>query len=82
MKKVLEDTPPELSSDIIDRGIVMTGGGAMLYGLAELIRREVQVPTALAEDPLSCVALGTGKALEMFDKIDGGVGMFSLRKKR
>lgn len=82
VKKVLEDTPPELSSDIIDRGIVMTGGGAMLYGLAELIRREVQVPTALAEDPLSCVALGTGKALEMFDKIDGGVGMFSLRKKR
>ena len=64
VKKVLEGTPPELAADIMDRGIILTGGGAMLYGLAELIRRETDIPTAVADDPLSCVALGTGKALE------------------
>ena len=64
VKKVLEETPPELAADIMDHGIVLTGGGSMLYGLAELIRAETNIPTALADDPLSCVALGTGKALE------------------
>ena len=64
VKKVLEDTPPELAADIMDHGIMMTGGGAMLHGLAELIRSETNIPTAIADDPLSCVALGTGKALE------------------
>ena len=68
---VLERTPPELSADILDRGIVLTGGGAMLYGLDELIRRETDIPTALAEDALSCVALGCGKALDTFSKFDG-----------
>ncbi|ERL04129.1 rod shape-determining protein [Mitsuokella sp. oral taxon 131] len=71
VKKVLEDTPPELAADIMNRGIVMTGGGAMLYGLDELIRRETDIPTALAEDALSCVALGCGKALDTFTKFDG-----------
>ena len=71
MKRVLEDTPPELSADIMDRGIIMTGGGSMLYGLDELIRRETQIPTSLAEDPLSCVALGTGKALDSIGVLDG-----------
>jgi rod shape-determining protein MreB and related proteins len=71
VKKVLEETPPELAADIMDRGIVLTGGGSMLYGLAELIRRETQIPTCLADDPLSCVALGTGKALECVGKFDG-----------
>ena len=64
VKKVLEGTPPELAADIMDRGIVLTGGGAMLYGLDELIRKETDIPTSVADDPLSCVALGTGKALE------------------
>ena len=64
VRKVLEATPPELASDIIDRGIILTGGGAMLYGLAELIRKETDIPTSVADDPLSCVALGTGRALE------------------
>ena len=64
VKKVLEKTPPELAADIMDRGIILTGGGAMLYGLAELIRKETDIPTSVADDPLSCVALGTGKALE------------------
>ena len=71
VKQVLEDTPPELSADIIDRGITLTGGGAMLYGLDELIRRETKVATFVADDPLSCVALGTGKALDVFSKFDG-----------
>jgi len=64
VKKVLEGTPPELAADIMDRGIVLTGGGAMLYGLDQLIRKETDIPTAVADDPLSCVALGTGRALE------------------
>jgi rod shape-determining protein MreB len=71
VKKVLEDTPPELSADIMDRGIVLTGGGAMLYGLDELIRRETQIPTTLATDAMSCVALGCGKALDAFSRFDG-----------
>lgn len=64
IRRVLDVTPPELSADIFDRGIILTGGGALLYGLDELIRRETGIPTAIADDPLSCVAIGTGKALE------------------
>ena len=64
VKGVLEGTPPELAADIMDRGIVLTGGGAMLYGLDALIRQETDIPTSVADDPLSCVAIGTGKALE------------------
>lgn len=78
VKKVLEDTPPELSSDIMDRGIVMTGGGSMLFGLDKLIQRESGIPTYLAEDPLSCVALGTGKALDCMDQL--GDSLTTLRK--
>lgn len=70
VKSILEKCPPELASDIMDHGIILTGGGAMLYGLDELIRRETQIATSLADDPLSCVALGTGKALENIDKLD------------
>ncbi|MBQ1469486.1 MAG: rod shape-determining protein [Schwartzia sp.] len=68
VKKVLEETPPELSSDIMDHGIVLTGGGSMLYGLDELIKRSTGIPAMIADDPLSCVALGTGKALEYVDR--------------
>ena len=64
VRNVLEKTPPELSADIMDHGIVLTGGGAMLYGLADLIRSETNIPAMLADDPLSCVAIGTGKAIE------------------
>ncbi|MBF1682148.1 MAG: rod shape-determining protein MreB, partial [Selenomonas artemidis] len=71
VKKVLEDTPPELAADIMDRGIVLTGGGALLYGMAELIQRETGTPTLVADDPMSCVAMGCGKALDIFDKFDG-----------
>lgn len=71
VKKVLEETPPELAADIMNNGIIMTGGGAMLYGLDELIRRSTDIPTALAEDPLSCVVIGCGVALDSLEKFDG-----------
>ena len=64
VKNVLERTPPELASDIIDRGIVMTGGGSLLKGLDKYISKETGVPVILAENPLTCVVLGAGKFLE------------------
>jgi len=67
---VLEKTPPELSADIADKGIVMTGGGSLLKGLDKLIQEITKVPVYLAEDPISCVALGTGKVLDYMDKLD------------
>lgn len=70
VKAVLENTPPELAADIMDRGIVMTGGGAMLHGLDRLIQEETGITTYLAEDPLSCVALGCGKALDSLGSIE------------
>lgn len=66
VKWVLEHTPPELTADIIDKGIVMTGGGAMLHGLDQVITRHTGVPAYLADDPISCVVKGTGKALEQY----------------
>ena len=71
VRQVLERTPPELSGDIIERGIVLTGGGALLDGLPEMITREVDVPTYLPEDPVGCVAQGTGVALEHIDQLSG-----------
>ncbi|HEX9014644.1 MAG TPA: rod shape-determining protein [Chloroflexota bacterium] len=66
VRTVLEQTPPELASDVIDKGIVMTGGGALLRHLDKLITRETGIPTHVADDPMSCVAVGAGKALEHF----------------
>ncbi len=66
IKNVISQTPPELASDIIDRGIVMTGGGSMLKGLPKLISKETGVPVILVERPLECVALGAGEAFELF----------------
>ncbi|GAA0451383.1 MULTISPECIES: rod shape-determining protein [Sphingomonas] len=67
----LENTAPELAADIVDQGIVLTGGGALLHGLDEVLRDETGLPVSVAEDPLTCVALGTGRALE--DEIYRGV---------
>ncbi len=64
VKEVLERTPPELSADILNKGIVMTGGGSLVYGFDTRISRETGLPVTLADDPISCVALGTGKVLE------------------
>lgn len=63
IKRTLERTPPELAADIYNRGIVLSGGGALLQGLDELISNETEVPVFIADDPLSCVAIGTGKML-------------------
>ena len=63
VKEVLEHMPPELSADIMDRGIVLTGGGALLHGLDVRLSYETGLPVRIAEDPVSCVARGTGKAL-------------------
>ncbi|MEB3287063.1 MAG: rod shape-determining protein [Vampirovibrionales bacterium] len=63
VKNTLEMTPPELAADIVDRGIVLAGGGALLSGMDELIAKEVDVPVHIANDPLSCVVLGTEKVL-------------------
>ncbi|MEO7170045.1 MAG: rod shape-determining protein [Sphingomonas sp.] len=67
----LENTAPELAADIVDQGIVLTGGGALLEGIDEVLRDETGLPVTVAEDPLTCVALGTGRALE--DPIFRGV---------
>ncbi|WP_088809720.1 MULTISPECIES: rod shape-determining protein MreB [Listeria] len=67
-KQVLEKTPPELSADIIDRGIIMTGGGSLLHGLADLMSEELKVPVLITESPLDVVAIGTGVLLESLGK--------------
>lgn len=67
VKVTLEKTPPELASDIMDRGIVMTGGGSLLRGLDRLLSKETGMPVHIAEDALDCVGTGTGKALESID---------------
>ncbi len=64
VRMALENTAPELAADIVDQGIVLTGGGALLDGLDDIIREETGLPVIVAEDPLTCVALGTGRALE------------------
>lgn len=67
---VLEKTPPELAADIADKGIIMTGGGALLNGLDKLIEEVTKVPVYVAEDSISSVALGTGEVLNFLDKMD------------
>lgn len=68
VKQSLEMTPPELAADIVDKGIVMTGGGSLLRGLDSLLREETNLPINVVEDPLTCVVLGTGMILENFPK--------------
>lgn len=69
-KNVLEQTPPELSADIVDRGIILTGGGALIKGLDKLLQHELKVPVKIAESPLTCVAEGAGIMLENIHLID------------
>jgi rod shape-determining protein MreB len=76
VKVALEQTPPELCADVAETGIVMTGGGALLYGLDQLISEETGLPVVAAEDPLTCVARGGGRALELMDQNRGD--FFSL----
>lgn len=72
IKTTLEKTPPELAADIMDKGIMLTGGGAMLHGLDKLINKETHMPVHIAEAPLDCVAIGTGKSLDHMDKMGSG----------
>ena len=72
IKSTLEKTPPELASDIMENGIMLTGGGALLRGLDKLVKQETGMPVQIAENPLDCVALGTGKSVEdqeIFEKV-------------
>ena len=80
VRTVLEKTPPELSADIIDRGIVLTGGGALLDGMAELLQAETGIATIVADSPLECVAVGTGKVLASLQKLKDSVVMTQNRK--
>jgi rod shape-determining protein MreB len=67
VKDTLEKTPPELASDIVDKGIVLAGGGSLLRGLDVILREETGLPITVAEDPLTAVVLGTGKCLDEID---------------
>lgn len=69
VKATLEKTPPELASDIIERGIVLTGGGALIKGIDTLISQKIEIPVYVADRPLDCVANGTGKTIEDMDKL-------------
>jgi len=69
IKRALEQTPAELSADIVERGIMMTGGGSLLGNLSKVLRRATSLPVSIAEDPLLCVVMGTGKALEEKSKL-------------
>lgn len=80
VRSVLEKTPPELAADISESGIIMTGGGALLYGLDKKIEESTGMQVKIAEDPLSCVAKGTGESLSALDMLEtGGTGLFKRK---
>jgi rod shape-determining protein MreB len=81
-RRVLEQTPPELSADIVEKGIILTGGGSLLKGIENFISSHTEVGVFVSDDPLTCVAEGTGQALSELDKISnvlstGNQGIFS-----
>jgi rod shape-determining protein MreB len=76
LKSALEQTPPELGSDIAERGIVLTGGGALLTNIEKLLAEETGLPVLLADNPLTCVARGGGRIIEILDK--QGTDFFEL----
>jgi rod shape-determining protein MreB len=71
VKVTLDKTPPELAADIMTRGIVITGGGALLHGLADRLSNETGMPIVIADNPLYSVAYGSGRCLEEFDALEG-----------
>ena len=76
VKSALEQTPPELGADIADKGMVLTGGGALLRDIDKLLMEETGLPVVIADDPLTCVARGGGRILELMDQL--GPGHFGL----
>ena len=76
VRSTLEKAPPELAADIIDRGMVITGGGAQLRLIASLFTHETGVPAYVAENPMACVALGAGRALENYEIMRRSLPMF------
>ena len=81
IKEALENTPPELSADLIDMGLVLTGGGALLKNIDKLISQDTGLPVTIADDPLSCVAIGTGRALEneeLFSTMLSNINLFLI----
>ena len=81
IKDTLDRTPPELAGDIMDRGMVLAGGGALLQGMEQRVRDECQMPAQLAESPLTCVAVGSGRSLEEFDVIHKVSGASKRRRR-
>lgn len=69
IKEVLELTPPELAADLVDRGIVLAGGGSLLRGFPELLSKETGLPVNMASDPMTCVVLGAGRYMESLENI-------------
>ena len=81
IKRVLEKTPPELASDVIENGIILTGGGACLRGLPELITKETEISCSVAEDASECVVMGTGIALDALDKLKECGAVYSTTRR-
>ena len=82
VKETLDRTPPELAGDIMDRGITLAGGGSLLQGFDERLRDECQMPAQLADSPLTCVAVGSGRSLEEFETIHRVNANTSRRRRR
>ena len=80
VKEVIEKTPPELVSDIYTNGITLTGGGSLLHGMDRLLEKQTKIHTALAEDPVNCVAIGTGKSFQYLDKLVDGFVIPSMQR--
>ena len=74
------ETPPELVGDIYTNGITLTGGGSLLHGMDRLLEKQTKIHTALAEDPVNCVAIGTGKSFQYLDKLVDGFVIPSMQR--
>jgi rod shape-determining protein MreB and related proteins len=81
VRDTLDRTPPELAGDLMERGMILAGGGALLHGMAERMAEECQVPATLAESPLTCVAIGSGQALEEFEAIKRALKNSRVRRR-
>lgn len=80
VKEVIERTPPELVGDIHTNGITLTGGGSLLHGIAPLLEKHTRIHTVIAEDPVNCVAIGTGKSFQYLDKLVDGFVIPSMQR--